>query len=82
MEKRRLFCNSVFHPVDKPGPPRNITARNVTDSSCVLRWSPPEHDGGSDIVNYIVEKREGYKRTWQHVGTTASTEISARECQN
>ncbi len=62
---------------DKPGPPRDITVRGVTESSATLRWSPPEQDGGSDITGYTVERREGFKRTWQHVGTTASTQITA-----
>ena len=34
-----------------------------------VRWSPPEDDGGTDIIAYIIEKREGNRRMWQNVGT-------------
>ncbi len=72
-----LLKVSIFFFLDKPGPPRDIQVRDITENSCKLRWSPPEHDGGSDITNYIIEKREGYKRMWQNVGNTSNTDISA-----
>ncbi len=69
-------CTYILH-TDKPGPPRDIQVRDITENACKLRWSPPEHDGGSDITNYIIEKREGYKRMWQNVGNTLNLDINA-----
>lgn len=42
--------------VSPPGTPR---ALEVTSETVELEWTAPQFDGGSDIVNYIVEKRQG-----------------------
>lgn len=49
---------------DTPGPVGGLEASNVTKTSCQLSWSPPENDGGSPIINYIVDKREVDRKTW------------------
>lgn len=41
-----------------------LDARDVTKTTAQLSWSPPENDGGSPIINYIVEKREVDRKTW------------------
>ena len=35
--------------------------------SVTLRWKKPKYDGGSQIINYIVEKREEFKDDWSKV---------------
>uniref|UniRef100_A0A8C0VQR2 Titin n=1 Tax=Cyanistes caeruleus TaxID=156563 RepID=A0A8C0VQR2_CYACU len=52
--------------LDTPGPPGPITFKD----SCVLTWKEPEDDGGSDITNYIVEKRESGTTAWQLVNSS------------
>ena len=47
----------------------------MTQNSITIRWTAPEDDGGSKILGYTVEKREGTRRMWQNVGTTESTEM-------
>lgn len=42
----------------------------MTDDSLVLSWVAPERDGGSKIIEYIVEIKET-KTTWTQVGTSA-----------
>ena len=37
----------------------------VTEDSLALDWDEPKDDGGSEIIQYVVEKREASKRTWQ-----------------
>uniref|UniRef100_A0A673JCP6 Uncharacterized protein n=1 Tax=Sinocyclocheilus rhinocerous TaxID=307959 RepID=A0A673JCP6_9TELE len=47
----------------------------VTPDSMVIEWRPPKDDGGSPVMNYIVEKRESNKETWGGVssGSTSTT---------
>lgn len=42
----------------------------MTNTSFTIHWHAPETDGGSQIQNYIIEKREVSKKTWQKLGVT------------
>ncbi|UYV83625.1 hypothetical protein LAZ67_23001758 [Cordylochernes scorpioides] len=56
---------------EKPSAPTGpFTATNVTESSLTLHWGPPESDGGSPVLEYVVERREVGKRAWTRVGAT------------
>uniref|UniRef100_A0A8C3BJ27 Titin n=1 Tax=Cairina moschata TaxID=8855 RepID=A0A8C3BJ27_CAIMO len=51
--------------LDVPGPPTGpINILEVTPEHMVISWRPPKDDGGSPIINYIVEKRQSKKETW------------------
>ncbi|KAK1902396.1 Titin, partial [Dissostichus eleginoides] len=50
--------------LDTPGPVGGLEATNITKTSAQLSWLPPDNDGGSQILNYIVEKREVDRKTW------------------
>lgn len=39
-----------------PGGPLDV--RDIHKEGCTLKWREPEDDGGSNILNYIVEKQE------------------------
>ena len=41
-----MVCLSISGP---PSAPLNLTVSNVTNTSVVLSWLPPEDDGGRDI---------------------------------
>lgn len=57
--------------IGRPGPvTRPIEVSSVTSESCVLSWKEPEDDGGTDITNYIVEKRESGTTAWQLVNSS------------
>ncbi|ELT96021.1 hypothetical protein CAPTEDRAFT_34147, partial [Capitella teleta] len=65
----------------KPSEPQNLrpehlAVKDITGDSITLRWSPPENDGGSEIMHYIVEKRETMRRMWQAVTETKSFEYT------
>lgn len=42
----------------------------MTKDSLVLAWKEPEKDGGSKILDYIVEFKESTEKDWKFVGTT------------
>lgn len=43
---------------------------NITKTNADLKWQAPSSDGGSPITNYVVEKRDVRRKTWQAVDTT------------
>lgn len=43
----------------------------ITTDSVTITWSPPERNGGSAILDYTVEVKDGKK--WKHVATVTNT---------
>lgn len=57
--------------VGRPSPPTGpLEISGVSSESCTLSWSEPADDGGTDIANYIVEKRESGSASWQVVNSS------------
>ncbi|XP_061656401.1 titin-like isoform X2 [Syngnathoides biaculeatus] len=55
----------------RPSPPKGpVEISNITSESCVVNWDAPEDDGGTDITNYIVEKRESGSTAWQLINSS------------
>ncbi len=57
----------------QPGGPLDISELDA--ESCTLTWKPPNDDGGNEISNYVVEKKEIGSEKWSkvssnHAGTT------------
>lgn len=42
---------------DKSDPPKEVYAREVTSTHIILAWEEPSDNGGSEITNYVIEKR-------------------------
>lgn len=61
---------------DRPDPPRFPVSDNIGHDSLALSWKAPVWDGGSNITNYIVEKREQPMSTWIRVGSTRFTTMA------
>lgn len=55
---------------DRPDPPRFPQVDNIGHDSLAVSWKPPLWDGGSNITNYVVEKREHPMSTWIRAGNT------------
>lgn len=55
-----------------PRPPTEVSG--MTKDSLILSWQSPEKDGGSKILDYIVEMREKTKDDWIYVDTTNGNE--------
>ncbi|KAF6733011.1 Titin, partial [Oryzias melastigma] len=47
-----------------PGPCKEIVASEITKSSCKVSWDPPDYDGGSPILHYVLQRREAGRRTY------------------
>lgn len=42
--------------MDAPSPPLNVFVDTVFQDNCMVHWSAPKDDGGTDIKKYIVEQ--------------------------
>ncbi|KAL7398350.1 hypothetical protein ABVT39_008335 [Epinephelus coioides] len=55
--------------LDKPSPP--LGPAEVMESSATsieFRWRPPKDDGGSPVINYIMERQQVGRNTWKKLG--------------
>ena len=69
-----LLKRTNFLLSDKPSPPKGPAGLEWnSDDSVTLRWNVPESDGGSPIIEYIVERKEVGKKSWKLVGTSKNT---------
>ncbi|XP_051805285.1 immunoglobulin-like and fibronectin type III domain-containing protein 1 [Acanthochromis polyacanthus] len=55
--------------LDKPTSP--LGPAEVTESSAAgieFKWRPPKDDGGSPVINYIMERQQVGRNTWKKLG--------------
>lgn len=38
-----------------PGPCKEILASEITKNSCKVSWDPPDYDGGSPVIHYVLQ---------------------------
>lgn len=43
-----------------------------------LTWKAPEHDGGSSILGYVIEKRDTFMNLWSPVSKADKDTLSVR----
>lgn len=71
--KKRSSFNDLF--LDKPSPPRGpLDISGMTDTSFTIHWQPSENDGGSPIIEYIVEMRESSNKEYKKLGSTKAVD--------
>jgi len=78
-EMKITFCAVIFFfSSDRPGPPVGpVIFDEVTKDHMIISWKPPLDDGGSEITNYIIEKKEVGKDVWMPV-TSASAKTTCK----
>ena len=60
--------------MDKPDPPQTCNVTDVFYDNCVVNWTPPKDDGGTEIKKYVVEALDVTSGTeqWVQVARTES----------
>ncbi|CAJ0936429.1 unnamed protein product, partial [Mesorhabditis belari] len=73
-------CNVTV--LDVPEAPKGpMKIGDIHKEGCTLQWKPPEDDGGSDILHYVVEKMDTTRGTWQEVGQFPDCEAKVTKLQ-
>lgn len=67
---------SLLDFTDKPGPPASVKISQVFADRIKLQWEPPLSDGGAEITNYIVDKRETSRANWAQVTSNINGQIT------
>lgn len=63
---------------DRPQPPEGpVEFEEVHRDHMVISWKPPLDNGGSEISNYVVEKKEASRDIWLSV-TSATTKTTCK----
>ncbi|NXG11373.1 TITIN protein, partial [Sakesphorus luctuosus] len=58
--------------LDTPGPPVNFVFEDIRKNSVICKWEPPLDDGGSEILNYVLEKKDNTKAEMGWVTVSAT----------
>lgn len=54
---------------DRPSPPKGpLQVFDVTKENARVAWKPPDDDGGSPVLHYIIEKMDTSRGTWSDAG--------------
>lgn len=60
--------------IEKPSPPRGpLDVSGMTINSFVISWIKCESDGGSEILEYIVEIKKSTETDWSQCGSTMAS---------
>lgn len=54
---------------ETPGPVKDLVMLDSTKGSVTLQWTRPDHDGGSHITDYIIEKKAQEENSWTLAAT-------------
>lgn len=62
----------IVNVFERPGPPSELNLDEVSADFVSLSWGPPFYNGGSQITNYVVKKRDTGSAAWQTVSATVA----------
>ncbi|XP_068751668.1 kalirin-like isoform X6 [Montipora capricornis] len=63
-QSRRITCSASLAVIGVPEPPSKPFVKEMTSSSLVLEWEPPQLDGGKPVTGYAVEFKETGVTMW------------------
>lgn len=70
--KRQIAIKVVV--VGKPGPPNGqLQVSDTTAENARLTWTAPKDNGGSEITNYVVHKRDASNGMWALVTSSVTS---------
>uniref|UniRef100_A0A7N8X326 Titin n=1 Tax=Mastacembelus armatus TaxID=205130 RepID=A0A7N8X326_9TELE len=72
LESEPVICANPYVPSDPPHQPEVTT---ITKDSMVVCWERPEHDGGSAINTYIIERRDKTGLRWVKCNKRTVTDL-------
>lgn len=84
-------CKSLLFPLylsfsicsASPSAPKDFKVAEVTRQHVHLMWEAPEHDGGSPLTGYQIEKRDVSRKTWVKVWMNISLQTTQQyTCNN
>ena len=52
--------SGLCYVIDRPRQPKKPWFQEFTTASCSLNWDKPDFDGGSEILKYIIQRRENH----------------------
>lgn len=54
--------------LDKPTPPLGPAEVMESSAFCIeFKWRPPKDDGGSPVINYMLERKQVGRNTWKKI---------------
>ena len=63
---------------DPPFAPQNLRVIDYNSDYITLAWDKPDHDGGSPIQKYVVEKRDALRTSWSQAGRTEADQTTLK----
>ncbi|XP_068454411.1 immunoglobulin-like and fibronectin type III domain-containing protein 1 [Clinocottus analis] len=55
--------------LDKPTSPLGPAEVMESSAMCIeFKWRPPKDDGGSPVINYVIERQQVGRNTWKKIG--------------
>lgn len=69
--------------MDKPTPPNSCTVTDVYYDNCIVHWTPPDDDGGTELTKYVVECLDVTSGTnnWTQCAVTDSGSAKDIKCE-
>lgn len=65
--------------LDRPGKPEGpIKPTEIVADAMTLHWNPPKDNGGDEITNYVVEKKDPNTGEWVRVSYRVTGRITDR----
>ena len=60
----------------KPDSPSQPTVSDITATQMRVSWTPPDFDGGTPIIGYLIEYKKSSSTNWVRVSMHRSTDAT------